>query len=274
MTTPAPLWVSTDDVSDYLGSDAPAAGDAEGQARLLAQTQAATELLYALSARQFPGVLTASARPTSKPEQITDQMWSNNLRYLGFSGYNSTWGWGTCLGCGYQGCGGPYMIGLGRSPLISIEDVVIDGVSLDPSEYRIDDAKWLVRQNQKGSGWPTCQNLMANLGDPNTFGVDFTFGQLPPQTGINAATVLAAELYRSSTPSLMASCALPKRVTSITRQGVSIAVLDSMAALDKGMTGIAVIDMFIASTNPRHSMRRPMVFSPDLTNMARRQTWP
>jgi len=269
MTAPAQLWVSVEDVSDFLGDDAPAADDAVGQARLLTATQSATELLYALSGRQFPGLIPALARPTARPAQVTDSMWRNNMVRLGFGFSNS---WGTCVGCGYSGCSGPYMIGLGRSPLVSIEEITIDGDILDPMEYRIDDAKWLVRQDC--SGWPTCQNLAAELGESSTFGVSFTFGQEPPQIGKDACILLASELYKAGTPSLAAACALPRRVTSINRQGVSIAVLDSMQYVKDGFTGIASIDMFIAAYNPGHSVRRPMVFSPDLVNLARRQTWP
>jgi hypothetical protein len=164
------------------------------------------------------------------------------------------------------------MIGLGRSPLISIEEIQIDGDILDPSEYRIDGAKWLIRQGC--AGWPTCQNLAAPLGDPFTFAVSFIFGQNPPEFGMDACTLLAAELYRSTTPALQASCALPRRVTSVTRQGVSISILDSMQYVKEGFTGVPTIDMFIQAYNPGQSVRRPMVFSPDLVNMARRQTWP
>jgi hypothetical protein len=273
MTSPVQLWVPVQTVSDYLGADAPAADDTVGQAMLLAQTQAATELLYALSGRQFPGVLTAYARPTARPEQVTDVVWSHTLRYLGYGGsYNSSWLWGICVGCGNTGCGGPYMIGLGRSPLISIEEIQINGDILDPSEYRIDDAKWLVRVGS--AGWPTCQNLAAPLGDDATFGVSFTFGQNPPQLGMNACTLLASELYRGATPSLAATCSLPRRVTSVTRQGVSISILDSMQYVKDGYTGVPSIDMFITAYNPGNSVRRPMVFSPDLVNTARRETWP
>jgi hypothetical protein len=155
---------------------------------------------------------------------------------------------------------------------VSIEQIIFDGDIVDPNTYRIDDAKWLVRE-QGCAGWPTCQNLAAELGEPNTFGVDFTFGQLPPQMGVDAAILLASELYRAATPALKTTCQLPRRVTSITRQGVSIAVLDSMQYVSQGLTGIASIDMFIHAWNPGQQVRRPMVFSPDLVNIARRKTF-
>lgn len=275
MTAPVQLWVDPQQVSDYLGADAPAPDDTVGQAQLASQTQAATELLYGLSGRQYPGTLSAEVRPTAKPEQVHDSMWVRNLSYTygsNYSGWNSGLLWGGCVGCNYRGCSGPYMIGLGRSPIVSVEEVNISGVVLDPSEYRVDDAKWLIRQDC--SGWPTCQNMYARLGDSFTFGVNFTFGQAPPISGQNACIVLAAEMYRGATPSLASSCALPKRVSSITRQGVSIAVLDSMSYLRDGFTGISSIDMFIKAFNPTKQIRKPMVFSPDMVNLGRRQTWP
>lgn len=274
MTTPV-LWADPAVVTTYLGSDAPAAGDTEGQARLNDSCVSATEILYGLSGRQFPGIIAVTGcRPTSRPEQVTDFVWASSLRRMyGWGwGYSSNWLWGTCVGCQYSGCCSPYMIGLGRSPLVSIEQVTIDGTALASTAYRIDDAKWLARQD--GHGWPTCQNLGAPLADKNTFGIDFTFGQDPPQSGKDAATVLSAEWYKGLTPALAGSCALPKRVSSISRQGVTLAVLDPMAYIQKGYTGIASVDMFIKAANPKGWVRKPMVYSPDTVNIARRQTWP
>jgi hypothetical protein len=164
------------------------------------------------------------------------------------------------------------MIGLGRSPLISIEEVTIDAGTLDSGSYRIDDGKWLVRQDSQG--WPTCQDLGRPIGDPCTFSVSFTFGQAPPKAGENAAALLASEAYKSQTPSLAGSCKLPSRISSITRQGVSMAVLDPMSFMKDGFTGIYAIDLFIRAYNPSKQIRKPMVYSPDMANLGRRQTWP
>jgi hypothetical protein len=162
------------------------------------------------------------------------------------------------------------MIGLGRSPITEIESVQIDGDELDPSAYRVDDGKWLIRQDC--SGWPTCQDLSQPLGEDCTFGVSFTWGQDPPQAGKNAALLLASEFVAAVTPGM--TCHLPARVTSITRQGVSFTVLDPQTFLSEGLTGNYQIDLFIKAYNPNKQIRRPTVWSPDVINNGRRQTWP
>jgi hypothetical protein len=273
MTAPAQLWTSSQNVSDLLGNDAPAADDTAGQARLDNSVEVASETLYALSGRQYPGSLSADVRPTARPEQIPDHMWSSRMRTNSWGfGFNANWLWGICYGCGFTGCNYPHTIGLGRSPIISVESVMIDGAVLDPADYRVDDGKWLVRQDY--SGWPTCQDLSRTTDESNTFAVSFTFGQDPPQAGSNAATLLASEIYKSMTPALAGSCKLPSRVSSITRQGVSIAVLDPMTFMKDGFTGLYQVDLFLRSFNPNHQIRKPMVFSPDTVNIGRRQTWP
>jgi hypothetical protein len=268
MTSPSDSWVTLDEVKTILGSDAPTTSG--GDASLQANIDAAVELLYALSGRQFPGLVSAVVRPTSLPRLTPDFTFSKFMFTNGFaSGWNSAWLWGRCIGGGHGGCCGQSHIGLGRTPIVSIEEILIDGNVLDPSEYHVDDAKWLVRNC---GGWPTCQNLGCPTTDPCTFSVDFTWGQNPPQSGQRAAGLLAAELYKADTPGL--TCALPQRVTSISRQGVSFAVLDSQTFLQKNLTGIYNIDTFIMAYNPSGSMRRPTVFSPDVPNVARRSTWP
>lgn len=266
-------WVTKEQVVARLGAEAPK--DASGQVTLDDSMQAAVELLYSLSGRQYPGTVSAVVRPTSKPAQVTDMMWNRNLLTAGFGyafGWNPSWMWGLCAGCGYgAGCCGPTSIGLGRSPIIGINEVMIDGEVIDPSEYRIDDGKWLVRQ-VCCDGWPTCQDMSCPLGEPNTFGVDFKFGQNPPVAGQIAATILASEFYKAATPGL--ACSLPTRITSITRQGISFAILDPQTFLTDGLTGNYQVDLFIKAYNPNKQIRRPMVWSPDIANIARRDTTP
>jgi hypothetical protein len=274
MTAATPVqsssWITFDQVATKLGDEAPK--DSTGQVLLQSQIDSAVELLYALSGRQFPGSVSAIVRPTSRPQTCPDLIYDRFLAAGGGFGWNAAWLWGTCAGgLGCSGCCGPSSIGLGRSPISTIEWVQIDGEEIDKTEYRVDDAKWLVRQTCC-DGWPTCQNLSCPLGDPCTFGVNFTFGQDPPQSGIDAALILAAEFYRSATPGL--NCQLPQRVTSITRQGVSFAILDPQTFLQNGRTGIYQVDMFLRAYNPAGQIRRPMVWSPDVPNTARRTTMP
>jgi hypothetical protein len=58
-------------------------------------------------------------------------------------------------------------------------------------------------------------------------------------------------------------CTLPQRVTSISRQGMSMTLLDPQDFLDKGRTGIYQVDLFLTTINPDGARLRSRVFSPD-----------
>jgi hypothetical protein len=249
-------WVDIADVIQYLGEDAPTEGDAEGQQRLENAITSASELLYSLSGRKFPGELTAVVTP--RPMRMGDYLSAP----VGNHWPNSTWG--LCHGVPHHRCEATASIGLGRSPLVSIQKVVIDEEVIDPSTYRIDDQKWLTRIDCRV--WPlrgcTCSDFI----------IDFTFGENPPQLGTDAALILSAEMYRAMTPGT--TCRLPARLTSITRQGISMAVIDPMDFMDKGLTGVYQIDMFLQAYNPGRHIRKPTVYSPDVPNVGHQQTWP
>jgi hypothetical protein len=59
------------------------------------------------------------------------------------------------------------------------------------------------------------------------------------------------------------TCALPQRVTSIARQGVSYTVLDNQDFIDELKTGLYAIDLFLKTANPDKARARARVFSPD-----------
>lgn len=192
---------------------------------------AASEVLYVLSGRQYPGICDGYLRPC-----------------------------GDACACSYYACGCDRLAAVWlRSDVLTVAEVDIGGVILDPSLYRLDGA-YLVRLD--GEAWPCCQNMGAAVGDPDTFTVTVTYGSPVPQIGLEAAKKLACELVQSCTPG--ADCALPSRVTSITRQGVSMVMLDPMNFLDNGRTGLYAVDLFLSTVNP-HGLRRPSrAWSPDL----------
>jgi hypothetical protein len=86
--------------------------------------------------------------------------------------------------------------------------------------------------------------------------------------GKQAARILATEFIKLWSGD---DCALPQRVTSVTRQGVSYTILDSQDFLDDMRTGIYSIDLFLKSVNPDKARARARVFSPDVAR-ARRYT--
>ena len=141
-------------------------------------------------------------------------------------------------------------------PVDSIVDVEIDGQTLASSAYRLDNRYWLVRED--GEQWPTCQDLAKPLGEDGTWAVTFKTGTPVPKGGQLAARVLACEMAKAA---LGRECELPQRVQSVTREGVSIAVLDSFEGLESGRTGIWLVDSWVTSVTK--SPRRARVLSPD-----------
>lgn len=167
--------------------------------------------------------------------------------------------------CGYT----PTLILPG--PVESITQVRIDGATLDPVSYRVDNRKRLIRVD--GGDWPTCQDMAADPSDQyaSTFEISYTRGIEVPVGGQIAAGLLAVEFAKAVCKD--PSCALPKRVQSISRQGVTVAaVLDSFDDIDTGHTGIWLVDSWVASV--MKSPRTSRVLSPDLPRSdPRRTTW-
>lgn len=155
-------------------------------------------------------------------------------------------------------------------PVDSVTSVVIDGAALPTDAYRVDNRRYLLRLD--GGSWPTCQDMSAPS-EPGstatgTWQVSYVYGTPVPSGGQLAAGLLASEFAKALCRD--ASCQLPKRVQSITRQGVTVAVLDAFDDIDTGHTGIWMIDAWIASvTKPPRPSR---VFSPDLPRSRFRST--
>jgi hypothetical protein len=192
---------------------------------------AASEILYYLSGRIYPGLCEAVFRPCGSYCQCDYDLCGCNRLPRVFLGYD----------------------------VVSVATVDIAGEILDPSAYLLEDG-FLLRTD--GSYWPCCQNFGAPPGDPDTFTVTGMIGTEPSALGIRAVKALATELVKACTEG--EECALPARVTSIVRQGVSMAILDPMEFLDKGKTGIYIVDLFLGTVNPAGLTRRSSAWSPDL----------
>jgi hypothetical protein len=130
------------------------------------------------------------------------------------------------------------------------------GIILDPSSYYLVDHS--VLQATAGVPWTPCN-----------VEITYTYGVPIPAAGKMAARTLALEFAK-----LWAGdddCALPQRVTSISRQGVSYTLLDSQDFIDDMRTGVYAVDLFLKSVNPDGARRKSKVFSPDVPR-ARRYT--
>lgn len=144
-------------------------------------------------------------------------------------------------------------------PIYEPIEVLIDGESIPLEAFRVDNYELLVRED--GGHFPICQDVGAPLGYPGTWGVRYLLGEPVPAGGELVAGILACEYAKAVCGD--SSCRLPKRVSSIQRQGVVIGMLDNFTNLKEGFTGIFEIDDWIMSaTKPK---RRAVISSPDVS---------
>lgn len=131
------------------------------------------------------------------------------------------------------------------------------GKIISPSKYYLSEHSTLIAT--PGANWT-----------PSNVEVTYSYGTPPPAAGKAAARILALELVKMYEGD--ETCALPQRVTSISRQGVSYTLLDSQDFIDELRTGIYAIDLFLKTANPDKARARARVFSPDVSK-ARRTTY-
>lgn len=215
----------------------------------------ATDLLYVLTGRRWPGVCgPVTVRPCAQ------SAYSRNTR-----GWAYDQSWGVC-GCGSLdtcGCGSRSRVGLGAYPIIEVSQVKVDGEVVAPSAYRLDADgvaggwRWLVRIDD--DGWPCCQDLDEPLTEDGTFGVTFTYGQAPPAGGVMAAAELAGEIARHWHD--LDDCSIGPGVRQFTRQGMSVdVVVPGGNAVDELPFNVA---NWVRSVNPHNLQAEPSYWSPD-----------
>lgn len=269
-TGPCAPWITAADVLLLMsGTDGEATLTADQAAEI---AMSVSDLLYRFSGSQFTGNCgPETVRPVSRP-------WDQDTRGLanvfGTSGYLGSWGVCTSYGqaasgiASHYGCSQPPYVELGAYPVTEIVEVLIDGVVIPADEYQLNDYKLLQRNRLANGaepteryGWPTCQTLDLPLTEDGTFGVTFMYGQPPPDSGVQAARALARAIGMQA---LGLPNDLPTRVQSITRQGVSMVVLDIMDYIAAGRTGIYLVDLFTKAYNPSGATQRASVWSPDV----------
>jgi hypothetical protein len=150
-------------------------------------------------------------------------------------------------------------------PIAEPIEILVDGVALD-----IDTSVVVYNYNRltriDGGKFPTCQDLSKPPSEVGTWQVTYLQGEPVPHGGQLVAGILACEYAKAMCGD--DSCCLPKRVSSITRQGITMAMLDDFDRLSLGMTGIWEIDDWVTtySTNLRMGpWQASTVSSPDLT---------
>lgn len=228
----------------------------------------ATEVLYALTARQF-GLCTVTLRPCRR-ECYSSSWWQGS----GWSPYTTAltphagqyWLGMSCGSCG-TGCSCASLSEVALpGPVYDVIEARVDGVLLTKNvDYRLDNNRLLVRL---GAEWPTCNDL--NLADTElgTWSVTAQQGQPVPMLGRSALGELAIEFMKM----LLCddACMLPKPVQSLSRQGVNITFLDPNEVFASGRIGLYMSDLFIQTYNPNGRRSRAKVYDIDALMNSRR----
>ncbi len=221
----------------------------------------ATDVLFNLTGRRWPGICTDVIRPQAQYRSFeTPRWWPSD---------GSGYGWCSCNRGRETGCAAVPEIRLPGHPVVAAS-VLIDGEAF--TDFRIDDGRWLVRTD--GEGWPCCQDLTAAVDDlsASTFQVSYSWGSEPPAGGIAAAAALGCQYALACDPDAVndGTCRLPKYVTSITRAGTTMSFADPMKLVKDGLTGIPEVDQWVNSILLGDKRRRGRVLVPGSHRSARR----
>jgi len=136
-------------------------------------------------------------------------------------------------------------------PVRSVTEVRLDGVA--QTGWVLDGDDLLTTD---GSCWPGDSDC-----SPPGLEVDYEHGVAPPSIAALAMAEVTSELLKACAGD--PSCRLPARVVSLSRQGVTMAMLDPQEYLTAGRLGLPLSDWFITTTNPAGLIMPSRVVSPD-----------
>jgi hypothetical protein len=236
------LWVTPEELGTYANSD-----------YAYEACKSASYLLWGMSGRKFSGVTTVTERYVSSYDPYL-RSGGSSLTYspvlLQGNVVNMPSG-GRYAEDDFQGDGtsSNSRVRLRGRKVVKVHTLRdLDGNIIEPSKYYLSDHSTIF--GVPGAGW-----------SPSQVEVTYTYGSPAPSAGRSAARVLATELVKLYEDD--DTCALPQRVTSISRQGVSYTLLDNQDFIDELKTGIYAIDLFLKTVNPDKARARSRVFSPD-----------
>lgn len=225
-----------------------------------AATEYASLILWSSTGRQY-GQCSITVRPCGLGSPCSD----GTLDWGGWTFSGGGWvpylfngQWFNC-GCGGACSCDPRCQVLLPGPITAVTNVSIGGVTINPSAYRVDDRRWLVRTD--GDCWPECVDMDTDDG-PNVFTVTYARGEPLPATLTVAAGTLACEYIKACSGDR--SCRLPSRVQELARNGITVSFVDVDDLLDKGLTGITEVDQVIRALNPTRLPYRLRVRTPDI----------
>lgn len=238
--------------------------------------QVASDMLYDLTGQRWPGECERIERPCGggclTGLSLLPGMPASQVGSL----VSSPWPFRDAApSCG---CAGLSRVKLGGFPITEIIEVLVDGEVVPPDEYQVDSRRYLTgRRRPDGSLriWPNCQFLELADTEVGTWSVRYRYGDDPPQGGVKSAASLGCQLALSCQPEALRDgrCRLPKRVTTITRLGVTLAVIDPFTLFRDGLTGLPEVDLWLGSVRHGDKSRRARMSDPASRQLPRPPGW-
>lgn len=153
-------------------------------------------------------------------------------------------------------------------PVTGINSLAVvepDGVTIRPiTGYRRLGSMILLPPDQ-GSGslplWRVNAVGTAPASPETIYRLDYSFASTLTHSARQAVVDYAQQLWLGFQGS--DECALPERVTSVTREGIGIELLTPQDYLDRGRTGLPNVDEWLAQANPKRAFRPSGVYTPD-----------
>lgn len=171
---------------------------------------------------------------------------------------------GTCR----KGCQCSAVSEIYLSDVDQVLNVRLDGVDYDPcGMVAVYDRSRIVRTD--GGQWPVCQEL-GKIDGPGTWSITVLEGQCVPDGGDWVTGQLMCEFIKACLKDK--DCQLPKRIQTITRNGITMGFNDRFENLAIMRTGIWEIDAWIEETR-YVGTPAPSFLSPELVRQTE-LTWP
>jgi hypothetical protein len=235
------FWIQPEELGDYAYTEFTEEA-----------VRTASYLLWAMSGRKYTGETTVTERYTCtlRNNRMGPSIKTNSAILFGGDVYNIPSGdFDEYSELTSDGMSPDSRIRLRGRPVTKIHAIRNrNGGIIDPSNYYLVEHSTL--HIKPGTAWTPCNTE-----------ITYTYGSPIPAIGKMAARTLAIEFIKLWSDD--ETCALPQRVTSVSRQGVSYTILDQQDFIQELRTGMYVIDLFIKTVNPDGARRKSKVFSPD-----------
>jgi len=144
------------------------------------------------------------------------------------------------------------------APTREVIEVKLDDLVMDPSRYRVDENRKLVRID--GQLWPMCQDMAADDDQPGTWSVTISVGEDVPLLARRAVGQLAAEFAKDCADE---GCELPFEITSLSRQGLNMQFNTSETNELLNTIALRWVNLFVNTYNPNGLKHRAKVYDVD-----------